>query len=227
MELLYRKLSGFLVPGYTNPSIRTIYGTIAFMNIVFCLWVCLHIYLEAQREKRSFWTALLHNALAAMKVLGVIIFAALYWVPRLLFRFLPIAVKSPVRFVRRYGVKAGQGLEEKSAMQLKTLTKTSSGKGDKGVYEGKGNGEPAKLAEFLGIYDMLILVVENLHYVDLINLGLVSRSVREAVLPSEAYAQRMVHFKLYTCHRKGKRACWSCKMQICSVSAPRTTTTPH
>jgi hypothetical protein len=194
---------------------------------VFCLWADFRTYSEVQGEMAPFWKILLNNTLKALRILAFLIFAPLYWIPLLLFRFLPISVKSRVRFARRYVAKAGQGMEEKSEVQLKTLTKKYNGRGEIGVYAGKGNGEPANLAEFLGIYDMLILLVENLHYVDLVNLGLVSRSVREAILPSDAYAQRMVHFKMYTCHRKGKRKCWICEMQICSVSALLPSTTPH
>jgi hypothetical protein len=206
---------------------RVVYGTIAFINIVACISACLSTYWEAQREKRSFWKALLHTALKGIKILAVFIFASLYWIPTVMFRLLPISIKSRVRFARRYGLKAGQGLEERSEIQLKTLTNMSRKRGERGAYQGKSNGQPADLAEFLGIYDMLISVVENLHYADLINLSLVSRSVREAVLPSDAYAQRMLHFKMYSCHPKGKRECWSCKMQICSVSIRMTSATPY
>ena len=214
-------------PDSTNSESSVVYGIIAFLNVVFCIVACMSGYWEAQRERRSFWKALLHSAAASLRLFAIGIVALIYWLPVLFFRFLPIAIKARVRFARQYGVKAAEALEEKGEIHLKTFAKKFSGEREENVYSAKGNTEPTNLADFLRIYDMLMLVAEHLHYEDIVNLGLVSRSVREAVLPSDAHAQRIVHFKMYTCHRKTKRECWSCKMQICKVSVPTLSTIPN
>ncbi|KAF2688305.1 hypothetical protein K458DRAFT_146335 [Lentithecium fluviatile CBS 122367] len=198
-------------------ALSTIYGLISFLNVTFCIYACLNLYRDSQRNNTPLWKSFLHSTHTFSKIVGFVLFAVVYYAWALLFRFLPVSIKSRVRFARRYGLKAGQGLGEKSEMQMKALKKKFDRGGEKRIYEVKNNGEPTGLAEFLGIYDMLISVVEHLHYVDVVNLGLVSRSVRAAILPNDAYAQRMVHFKMYTCHRKSKKECWVCLNQVCKV----------
>jgi hypothetical protein len=210
----------FCADYYSCHPTSTIYAVTAFLNILTCSYFCLITHQEARRLNKSFWKGFYFSAFKGSKFLVHGLFAPIYWLPVLLFRFLPLSIKSRVRFARRYGLKAGQGVEEKSETQMKVLVKKTGmgGKRHIGMYESKGNGQPTSLADFLAIYDMLIAVVENLHYVDLVNLGRVSRSVREVVLPSDAYAQRMIHFKMYTCHGESKWECWSCLNLICQVS---------
>jgi hypothetical protein len=196
----------------------TFYGLTSSLNVAACIYFCAITYRDSRHQNKSFWKAFLSPASDGVRLAACCIFAFLYLLPLLLFRCLPIYIKSRVRFARRYGLKASQGLKEKSEMKMKTLTNRPSGKGKMRVYESKSDGERAGLADFLAIYDILLTVVENLHYVDLVNLGQVSRSVREAVCPSDSNAQRMIHFKMYACHRETKWECWSCLNLICQVS---------
>lgn len=172
------------------------------------------IWQRAKREDRTFNQVLVDSCGNVVPFLvGCCKF--FYMIPVILFRCLPTPVKARVRFARRYGVKVGQGLEEKSELQLKTLKRRMTMSSRKGRYASEGPGEPVSLAEFLSIYDVLILVTQHLHFSDVVNLGLVSKSVREAVLPADAYAQRMTHFKMYTCNSQPKKKCWVCSKQIC------------
>ncbi|KAH9877884.1 hypothetical protein J1614_003101 [Plenodomus biglobosus] len=75
-----------------------------------------------------------------------------------------------------------------------------------------GRGQKCPLSEFLSVYDILLLVTKHLHYVDVEVLGLISKSVREAVIPHQDIVHRLSVFKKYTCqnpNRGGMSAkCW-------------------
>lgn len=83
-------------------------------------------------------------------------------------------------------------------------------------YQSRQDGNPTPLANFLSIYDILILITEELHYTDIVHLTQVSKSVREAIIPTTDYAQRLAHFRLYTCSPTTKTQCWLCENQICA-----------
>lgn len=81
-------------------------------------------------------------------------------------------------------------------------------------------GDESTLSNFLGIYDMLMAVTEELHYADIMNLSRVSKSMRESVLPAHDFDRRLEAFKRYTCPGANKTHCWLCDKQICTVSIP-------
>lgn len=210
----HQVLSSCVALTETN-QLRIFYSAIALFSIIATASICLFSYREAHGMSKSFFELMLYGFINLPKYIGAFIVAFLYYIPVIFFRCLPISVKSKVRLVRRYGVKAGQGLEEKGEMQMHALKRKIERKGETDKYTAKELGEPTNLGEFLSIYDVLIEVVQHLHYVDVVNLGLVSKSVREAVLPADEYEQRMTHFKMYACHNKGKKQCWVCNNQIC------------
>lgn len=193
------------------------YAAIAFLNVASCIHVVATTFTKARRDNESFLKTLLRNSGFVLQVFLYILYGILYMVPVILFRCLPLSFKSRVRFARRYGFKAGLGLEEKGEMKLKQMTRRGQEADTSRYYQTKDSGHATGLAEFLSIYDMLMLVVKELHYVDLVHLGLVSRGVRAAILPSDAYMQRMVHFRMYSCSNKYKGECWVCRAQICKV----------
>jgi hypothetical protein len=205
-------------------STRVGFSVAATWNIMIFFLACRIIYKDAKREQKSFWKAMMHIWLTVLsnlvRLIVSLVLVPIYFVPALLFRFLPISVKSRVRMARQYVFKAGHGVEESGEIQLKELKKRYRSKKEESPTERRRDVMPPTLAGFLSVYDILICLVDNLHYVDLANLGLVSHSVRDIILPSEAYAHRMRHFKMYSCDRKDKSECWSCKMQICIVSTP-------
>jgi hypothetical protein len=148
----------------------------------------------------------------------VVLFVAglFYYLPRCLFRALPLSIQAPIRASRRYVVKASIGAErntETTIMQLKTnITKQADAVGG---YNGSG-GVKTPLAQFLGVYDMLMLVTEHLHYTDMITLSRVSKSVRQSILPTQDLSRRLAVFKTYTCDPEHKVPCWTCNKQTCS-----------
>jgi hypothetical protein len=172
---------------------------------------------NARKQNLPFWGPFMRILTLVPQVIGVFIVFVLYYIPAFFFRCLPISVKSRVRFARRYGMKAGQAVEEKSEMQMNNIKRKLERRDKDGLPNiVNSDGVSTHLAHFLAIYDILIMVTENLHYVDLLNLGLVSKSVRKVVQPTNA--QQMIHLKMYTCHRKTKTQCWICTNLVCEVS---------
>ena len=120
---------------------------------------------------------------------------------------------------RRFAIKAATGLKQKISLELSAL-----GKAPKKLYADTDGDEVTSLADFLGIYDVLILVARELHYIDIIMLARTCKSVRRAVLPTNEFEHRQEVLKLYTCSGSsprgvcdGKRSCWLCTNQICMV----------
>ena len=140
----------------------------------------------------------------------------MYRLPVCLFRcFLPMCIKGPVRAGRRYTVKAGLGAEQRAETVLEELRMEPNSKNHiVERYQG-AEGQSTPLAQFLGVYDMLMLVSEHLHYIDLMNLSSVSRSVRGSVLPPNDLHRRICTFRLYTCQYESKTSCWTCPKQTC------------
>ncbi len=141
-----------------------------------------------------------------------------FLIPQMFFRALPIAIKAPIRSGRRHAIKAALGMKQKLSLKSRELTKQmESEKHKKARYQG-GAGEKSPLSEFLGIYDIFMLVIEDLHYLDVMNLSQVSKSVREAVLPVHDFDRRRFVIECYTCRSSSKFKCWSCPNTTCTVS---------
>ncbi|KAF1847114.1 uncharacterized protein K460DRAFT_383614 [Cucurbitaria berberidis CBS 394.84] len=168
----------------------------------------LTLYSPIYRVLRYVPTALL------MLVTGI-----LYGLPECILRCLPACIRRPMRHGRRYALKAGLGVGQKMEMQMTELkTEFMHARGpeiNKARYTG-GGGKQSPLSEFLSIYDLLMLVAEQLHYLDVVNLSRVSKSVRESVLPAHDFDRRMHVFRTYTCEPSEKSTCWTCSNQICS-----------
>ncbi|PVI05325.1 hypothetical protein DM02DRAFT_96424 [Periconia macrospinosa] len=206
-------------------SVSVIFSFVTVLKIVSWYTEMKEIFQEARAKNLPLGEALLTASVQACKFIPYIFMYGLLYGPFVLFfRCLPISVKSRVRFARRCGIKTGQGIRQKSAMQMEAVKKAIKSPEEKPQII-MSNETPETLAEFLGIYDMLILVCQDLHYVDIANLGLVSKSVREAVLPTDSRIYRTMHFKRYTCQRRDRKQCWVCRNQICTcrvVSKPVT-----
>ncbi|KAF1943750.1 hypothetical protein EJ02DRAFT_121088 [Clathrospora elynae] len=150
------------------------------------------------------------------KAIMVILVAFFYSLPVVLFRCLPLKVKASLRSKRRSAVKAALGAEQATVIMMTELITDINRKRDAvGRYQGV-DGKYFPLAQFLGTYDMLMAVTEQLHYVEIINLSRVSKSVREAVLPTHDISRRLNVFKHYTCEPSTKTQCWKCTNQICT-----------
>ena len=194
------------------------YALIASLNIIVCICVCKMILRTSENRPKPIGRTLLYLAAELPRFMVLVLTAIIRLIPMIIMRFLPHSARARLSFACRYVTKAGQALEEQSEIQLQTIRHKSKKEPEQHQYVAKGVGRPNRLTEFLGIYDILILVLKNLHYTDIATLSLVSRSVREILVPTGAHAQRILHLQMYTCRRRAKAQCWSCTNQICTVS---------
>jgi hypothetical protein len=194
-------------------ALISLFGIIAFIG-------CIRL---AKQQALSLWSVIKGTCGCFCVTMGLLakgilklIPILLYYTPVFFFRVcLPIQAQGPVRAARRYTVKAALGAEQKTEIALDVLRTELSNKNDIiGRYQG-AQGEPTPLAQFLGIYDMLMIVTQHLHYVDLLNLSCVSKSVRNSVLPHNDLYRRLTVFKQYTCSELHKSPCSVCSTQVC------------
>lgn len=155
------------------------------------------------------------------RLLGWILAGILYFLPESIFRCLPMSIKTPVRQCRRYVTKIGQGAGQRVEIKM-IASKKQREAGELAMLAYRaGRGQKCPLSEFLSVYDILLLVTQHLHYVDIEVLGLVSKSVREAVIPHQDMVHRLSVFEKYTCqnfNRGGMSAkCWVCYKQVCGA----------
>jgi hypothetical protein len=165
--------------------------------------------------------------LAIPKRIMLILVVVLWYLPSSCFRRLPSSLKSKVRVGRHYAFKRGLGVEQKAELEiteLKDMYKQSRRK--KGPRYQGGSGEASPLSNFLGIYDILIIVSGDLHYSDILNLSRVSKSVRESVLPEHDFDRRIIMFQRYSCSATTKTFCWICHKQMCDVNLSYSTCHP-
>jgi hypothetical protein len=151
-----------------------------------------------------------------------LLIAIMWFLPEWFYRcLLPTSVKSKVRVGRRYALKNGHALAqtaELEVIELKSMYKERTI--NRGPRYSGGTVTPSLLADFLSVYDMLMVVTQELHYTDVMALSCVSKSVRKAMLPAEFLEQRLHAFRRYTCSDKQQQSCWLCQKQICTVSQP-------
>ncbi|ORY19569.1 hypothetical protein BCR34DRAFT_134628 [Clohesyomyces aquaticus] len=191
-------------------SVTIFYALIVFINII----VSFNLFREHRRKGNSFKQWLSELTVAFPQFLAIFVYVP-WFLLVLIFRCLPLSLKSRTRFGRRYAVKTAQRLPTPHEVKMKTMSMTR--RDGKKRYKGGEDGNPTGLAEFLGIYDVLMLVVEDLHYADIVNLSLASKSVREAVLPAADYDRRIKHFRMYACEPETKSQCWVCANTICQL----------
>ena len=67
-------------------------------------------------------------------------------------------------------------------------------------------------------YEVLQLIAYKLHYVDIINLSIVSRRIRQVIFPKSKLAEQSELLRRSTCYGNPKSQCWACNIQICTVS---------
>jgi len=143
------------------------------------------------------------------------------WVSRFfsaIYRYLVSPILSRLRYRFRYLSKSRQRVKVHNTIRLRPF-KANPPKSNK----------PTGLAVALSyesqhqhphrppFYNPLVLVAYKLHYVDLINLSLVSKSLREVIFGKSDLATRSEDLRLYTCEDGSKSQCWICNTQICRV----------
>ena len=68
-------------------------------------------------------------------------------------------------------------------------------------------------------FELVIMICQELHYVDLVNLSLSSKTLSERFLGRERHWTRLDALRRYTCGQQlSKSNCGICSNQICSVS---------
>ncbi|KAF2650870.1 hypothetical protein K491DRAFT_720328 [Lophiostoma macrostomum CBS 122681] len=205
-------------------AVSTLCSFIAVLNMAHCIRACIISMRENNSGNRSYLNQV-WDMIARMPVLVIQFFLTwVYYLPILLFRCLPIGIKSRARYARRYTIKTGQFLEQqteqKAVVKLRNLQKPrKEGEDERRVpkHMTTDPGTSLPLSEFLSIYDMLIGVATHLHFTDILALAATSKSVRHSVLPSDPATRlrHVTHFTRYTCRSASKSKCWVCETQIC------------
>ncbi|KAF1922835.1 uncharacterized protein M421DRAFT_10188 [Didymella exigua CBS 183.55] len=142
-----------------------------------------------------------------------LIISIFHHIPKVLFRAcLPTTVKWRIRAGRRFAIKFGTGVEQKTETKLHAW----NSKARKRYIDADPEGPVPPLAKFLSNYDALILLIKQLHYADVLTLARTCKSVRSVVLPSHDFDRRHTVFCRYTCD-ESKERCWLCVSQICET----------
>jgi hypothetical protein len=207
----------------TNRRSRFFYALLSFLNIVAFFGAIREGKRRGESLRKSFvdLCGLLVLCLFAILKGAMALLAAILWyLPEGIFRCLPLSFKSKVRSGRRYAVKSGLGIEEKAELGITELKAVYMQRKKKNPWRFQGGlGQASPLSNFLGVYDMLLTVSEDLHYSDIVSLSRVAKSVREAVLPANEFDRRIALFQRYTCLGT-KTPCWMCDTQTCTVGFP-------
>jgi hypothetical protein len=129
-----------------------------------------------------------------------------------LFSCLPKWMQRSIYFFIRYTGK--WGYHKKASVRIK-LRQASS----RVPYElFKKKGTDRTLANALR-YDIVLLIAPKVHYVDLVNLSMVSKQVRATMFPISEAEDQERGLRLYSCYGNRKSECWTCGIQICNVSS--------
>jgi hypothetical protein len=131
----------------------------------------------------------------------------------LLWSILPSKLQSKLHYSWQYVVKATKRIPKAPAIKLRPLRKKANGNSNS---NNSNNKNADSLARLLNI-DILTLIAYKLHYVDVINLSLVCRSIRNTIFPDAEVDRNAEYFRIYTCDMWTKSQCWGCNIQICQV----------
>ena len=145
-------------------------------------------------------------------------FNKVWWVFPDPLKYVVLYTTSGIRYRLRCYSKWRQRTKLETVSELRTLP--SNHRNEKPIVlasESKPERQHEQYGSFLS-YDLLMLIVRELHYVDVINLSLASRSLRDALLPRADIAARTQALKIYTCEVR-KSECSICGNQICPVSS--------
>ncbi|KAF2440010.1 hypothetical protein P171DRAFT_489786 [Karstenula rhodostoma CBS 690.94] len=191
-------------------------ASMIFFNICNCFFACLSLAKEVTLSRLPysqlpFWNNILPTLMLPFRDFGVLCFWILCYVPCLVFRRLPESFQARILFAIRCSSKSIQA----------RFRQRSSAQGARDDHSGtwthvlREKSPVTPLAEFLGVYDVLVMVATHLHYNDIVNLSLVSRSICQTLLPAPDSAQQPLHLGAYTCDPVTRAQCWACLNQIC------------
>ncbi|OAG02043.1 uncharacterized protein CC84DRAFT_981693 [Paraphaeosphaeria sporulosa] len=190
-------------------------ASMVFFNICNCFFACVRLGKEVNSSKIShsqlpIWKQLLPTLMLPFREFMVLCFWILLYVPCLTFRRFPASVQSRVLFAMRCRVKSFQGrFQQRKPAQC---AQTDHNGAWMTALQGKNTDAP--LAEFLCVYDVLVMVTTHLHYVDITNLSLVSRRIHKTLLPAKDAPSNFL--RTYSCNPGFKARCYVCPNQICN-----------
>lgn len=163
-----------------------------------------------------------------------------YSVGQTLGGLLPLPIKSRLQFASRYMSKRRQVIQRHLTIQPRLhstialeyqTTKIDLAKILRSDWPVKAASHPlmSKLPESAvnhllarPRHDVLVLISYKLHYIDIVNLSLASKSVRQAIFGSlELNQERTQQLRVNTCYSELKSQCWACGTQTCTVSNAR------
>jgi hypothetical protein len=144
------------------------------------------------------------------------------WAAWTAFYLLPERVQTAIPYYARYVKKWAFHKKPSSGVKLHVLPSRLATR-RRGLDE-----YAARLARILrkektSNYDILQLIAQEVDYVDLINLSLVSKAIRSTMFPSGEDDEDERQLRLNSCAGKIKSTCWVCAIQICQVRLPSTT----
>ena len=123
-----------------------------------------------------------------------------------------------VLFAWSYLSKGRQRIHGPSKLRLRPLRgKTRNQTTDVGLTKVLRSNDEADVSTHPR-YEVLQLISYKLHYVDIINLSLVSRRVHQVIFPNSKLTEQSELLRRSTCYGNPKSQCWACNIQICTVS---------
>ncbi|KAJ4331808.1 hypothetical protein N0V87_008854 [Didymella glomerata] len=168
-------------------AIVVFYFLIAFFEwLAFLIMASSFRYLvEPQRRNlvNVFKSVCLIPSLAVTIIKGIL-YDTHKWIYR---TWCPTAAKRRVRAGRRLAVKAGMAVEQKTEAELRAWASRSRQR----YIDTEPKDPVPPLARFLCNYDALVLLVQQLHYMDVLMLARTCKSVRDVVLPSHDFDRRL------------------------------------
>ncbi|KIN07109.1 hypothetical protein OIDMADRAFT_15993 [Oidiodendron maius Zn] len=140
---------------------------------------------------------------------SVLLWAILTGIFMCLLSPLPKWMQRPIRFSSRFASK--WGYEKKAAAEIRL--RQIPGHLPRGLFKRKGTD---KALENALLYDIILRVAPKVHYVDLVNLSLVSKRVRATMFPIFEDNDKDRELRLNSCYGNTKSTCWICGIQICN-----------
>jgi hypothetical protein len=129
-----------------------------------------------------------------------------------LFSCLPKRIQRPIHFSGRYAGKWGYHKKSSAEVKLRQIP----GHLSRGLFKKRRTDKA--LANAL-LYDIVLLIAPKVHYVDLVNLSMVTKRVQMTMFPPVEENGQNRQLRLYSCYGNRKSKCWACGIQICNVSS--------
>lgn len=125
--------------------------------------------------------------------------------------FLPKWINHPIRFSSRVAGKWGGDTTASAKIRLRQIPRRLR----RAPYKKMA---ADRALEAILLHNVLLLIAPKLHYVDFVNLSMVSKRIRAVMFPIPEAHDKERELRLYSCYGNIKTECWICSIQICHVS---------